>query len=68
MVAVPDLKAAIGILADLDPLAGECTADLVRLENEQRFVIVQRQRLRDCAPLTPDKLRAQIVMWSQRPV
>ncbi|KPF90479.1 hypothetical protein IP81_15205 [Novosphingobium sp. AAP83] len=31
MVAVPDLKAAIGILADLDPLSGERTADLVRL-------------------------------------
>src|SRR5262245_37972849 len=63
---VPDRKSAIRIIEDHDPLAGQGSCDLVRLQDKQHLVVLQRQIFGDRAILLPGKGVIEIVIASER--
>jgi hypothetical protein len=65
---VGDRPAAIGIVANRDPLAAQPARDVARLQNEHHLVGLQGQVLGHGAFLTPREGLGQIVVRRQRPV
>jgi hypothetical protein len=66
---VPDRKSTIGIIEDHDPLACQRSCDLVRLQDEQHLVVLQRQIFGDravrCDPSFQAKASSSIVIAAQ---
>src|SRR5438477_11059135 len=62
---VPDRKSAIWIIEDHNPLAGQRSRDLIRLQDEQHPVVLQRQVFGDRAILLPSKGVIEIVIAGQ---
>ena len=59
------LEQAVRILADIDPLARQRSADIGRFKDDQRLVVMQRQRLRYRTLLAPDHLSLEILVRSK---
>ncbi len=60
---VADGQSSIRVIKHCDPLAGEGTGDLVRLENEQHLVVLKRQGVSDRALLLPGEGIIERVAW-----
>ena len=59
---VPDRKSAVWIIKDHNPLACQRSCDLIRLQDEQHLVVLQRQIFGDCAIFLPGKGVIEIVI------
>lgn len=63
-----DLEASIRIVANHDLLACQGSGDSTGFENEEDFVIAQRQGLRQRASFFPTHGAIKVLMIGQRPV
>src|SRR5208337_1229166 len=63
-----DDEAPVRIVENHHALTGEGTRDLIRLENEQHLVVLQRQAVGDRALFFPGESVVEIIILGERPV